>query len=41
MAFFHFGGWGDSFFGDLHAQDEDVIRFYTDEAVYIERWPEA
>lgn len=41
MAFFHFGGWKDSFFGDLHAQDEDVIRFYTDEAVYIERWPEA
>ncbi|MGM0398270.1 MAG: CoA-acylating methylmalonate-semialdehyde dehydrogenase [Halobacteriota archaeon] len=41
MAFFHFGGWNDSFFGDLHAQDEDVIRFYTDEAVYIERWPDA
>ncbi|GAA0471324.1 CoA-acylating methylmalonate-semialdehyde dehydrogenase [Halococcus dombrowskii] len=41
MAFFHFGGWKDSFFGDLHAQDDDAIRFYTDEAVYIERWPEA
>lgn len=41
MAFFHFGGWDDSFFGDLHAQAEDVIRFYTDEAVYIERWPNA
>jgi malonate-semialdehyde dehydrogenase (acetylating)/methylmalonate-semialdehyde dehydrogenase len=41
MAFFHFGGWDDSFFGDLHAQDEDVIKFYTDEAVYIERWPDA
>ncbi|MFB6210284.1 MAG: CoA-acylating methylmalonate-semialdehyde dehydrogenase [Halobacteriales archaeon] len=41
MAFFHFGGWKDSFFGDLHAQDEDVVRFYTDEAVYIERWPDA
>ncbi|MFB6070366.1 MAG: CoA-acylating methylmalonate-semialdehyde dehydrogenase [Halanaeroarchaeum sp.] len=41
MAFFHFGGWDDSFFGDLHAQGEDVIRFYTDEAVYIERWPDA
>ncbi|MFB6113596.1 MAG: CoA-acylating methylmalonate-semialdehyde dehydrogenase [Halodesulfurarchaeum sp.] len=40
MAFFHFGGWDDSFFGDLHGQDEDVVRFYTDEAVYIERWPE-
>lgn len=40
MAFFHFGGWKDSFFGDLHAQDEDVVRFYTDEAIYIERWPD-
>ena len=41
MAFFHFGGEKDSFFGDLHAQAEDVIRFYTDESVYIERWPNA
>lgn len=39
MAFFHFGGRKDSFFGDLHAQAEDVVRFYTDETVYIERWP--
>lgn len=41
MAFFHFGGWKDSFFGDLHAQGDDMIRFYTDEMVYIERWPDA
>ncbi|MFC4248767.1 CoA-acylating methylmalonate-semialdehyde dehydrogenase [Natribaculum luteum] len=40
MAFFHFGGQKDSFFGDLHAQAEDVVRFYTDETVYIERWPD-
>ena len=40
MAFFHFGGQNDSFFGDLHAQAEDVVRFYTDETIYIERWPE-
>ena len=39
MAFFHFGGRKDSFFGDLHAQDEDMIHFYTDETIYIERWP--
>jgi malonate-semialdehyde dehydrogenase (acetylating)/methylmalonate-semialdehyde dehydrogenase len=39
MAFFHFGGWKDSFFGDLHAQGEDMIHFYTDKAVYIERHP--
>lgn len=41
MAFFHFGGRKDSFFGDLHAQGDDMIRFYTDETVYIERWPDA
>jgi malonate-semialdehyde dehydrogenase (acetylating)/methylmalonate-semialdehyde dehydrogenase len=41
MAFFHFGGNKDSFFGDLHAQGEDMIFFYTDKKVYIERWPDA
>ncbi|MFC6718656.1 CoA-acylating methylmalonate-semialdehyde dehydrogenase [Natrialbaceae archaeon GCM10025810] len=40
MAFFHFGGAGESFFGDLHAQGDDAVRFYTDERVYIERWPD-
>ncbi|WP_115863264.1 CoA-acylating methylmalonate-semialdehyde dehydrogenase [Halorussus litoreus] len=40
MAFFHFGGRKASFFGDLHAQADDVVRFYTDETVYIERWPD-
>mgnify|MGYP006275653293 FL=1 len=40
MAFFHFGGAKESFFGDLHAQGDDAIRFYTDETVYIERWPD-
>ncbi|QZX99341.1 CoA-acylating methylmalonate-semialdehyde dehydrogenase [Halobaculum rubrum] len=40
MAFFHFGGDKDSFFGDLHAQGDDAVRFYTDETVYIERWPD-
>lgn len=41
MAFFHFGGRKDSFFGDLHAQGEDMVQFYTDKTIYIERWPEA
>ena len=41
MAFFHFGGRNDSFFGDLHAQGEDMIHFYTDKTIYIERWPGA
>ena len=39
MAFFHFGGMKDSFFGDLHAQSDGVVKFYTDEVIYIERWP--
>jgi malonate-semialdehyde dehydrogenase (acetylating)/methylmalonate-semialdehyde dehydrogenase len=41
MAFYHFGGRKDSFFGDLHAQADDAVRFYTDQTVYIERWPGA
>jgi malonate-semialdehyde dehydrogenase (acetylating)/methylmalonate-semialdehyde dehydrogenase len=41
MPFFHFGGEKDSFFGDLHAQGEDMIHFYTDKTVFIERWPDA
>lgn len=41
MAFFHFGGRKSSFFGDLHVQGEDMIRFYTDETIYIECWPGA
>lgn len=40
MAFFHFGGRKDSFFGDLHAQGEDAIEFYTEKDIYIERWPD-
>jgi len=38
MAFFHFGGRKDSFFGDLHAQGEDAVSFYTDKTITIERW---
>jgi malonate-semialdehyde dehydrogenase (acetylating)/methylmalonate-semialdehyde dehydrogenase len=39
MAFFPFGGRKDSFFGDLHAQGRDVIQFFTDRKIVIERWP--
>ncbi|GCF16049.1 methylmalonate-semialdehyde dehydrogenase (CoA acylating) [Haloarcula mannanilytica] len=38
MGFFHFGGRKDSFFGDLHAQGEDAINFYTDKTITIERY---
>ena len=38
MAFFPFGGRKDSFFGILHGQGQDVIRFFTDPKIVIERW---
>ena len=39
MAFFPFSGWGDSFFGDLHAQASHGVEFYTQTKVVVERWP--
>lgn len=39
MASFPFSGWGDSFFGDLHAQAEHGVEFYTQTKVVVERWP--
>ncbi|HUW64408.1 MAG TPA: CoA-acylating methylmalonate-semialdehyde dehydrogenase [Spirochaetia bacterium] len=38
MAFFPFGGMKDSFFGILHAQGRDMVRFFTDTKVVIQRW---
>lgn len=38
MAFFAFSGWKDSFFGDLHGQGHDAIRFFTEKKIVIERW---
>lgn len=39
MAYFPFSGWGDSFFGDLHAQAHHGVEFYTQTKVVVERWP--
>lgn len=39
MAYFPFSGWGDSFFGDLHAQAAHGVEFYTQTKVVVERWP--
>jgi len=39
MAYFPFSGWGDSFFGDLHAQARHGVEFYTQTKVVVERWP--
>ena len=39
MAYFPFGGQKDSFFGTLHGQGRDAIRFFSDHKVAITRWP--
>jgi malonate-semialdehyde dehydrogenase (acetylating)/methylmalonate-semialdehyde dehydrogenase len=38
MAFFPFGGMKDSFFGILHGQGRDAVRFFTESKVVIQRW---
>ncbi len=38
MAVFPFSGWKNSFYGDLHANGEDAVRFYTDSRVLVTRW---
>jgi malonate-semialdehyde dehydrogenase (acetylating)/methylmalonate-semialdehyde dehydrogenase len=35
---FPFSGWGDSFFGDLHAHGHHAIEFFTQTKVVVERW---
>jgi malonate-semialdehyde dehydrogenase (acetylating)/methylmalonate-semialdehyde dehydrogenase len=39
MSTFPFSGWGESFFGDLHAQANHAVEFYTQTKVVVERWP--
>ncbi|MHC1564673.1 MAG: CoA-acylating methylmalonate-semialdehyde dehydrogenase [Candidatus Hecatellaceae archaeon] len=38
MAFFPFSGMKDSFFGSLHGQGREAIRFFTESKVVIQRW---
>lgn len=38
MAYFSFGGWKQSLFGDLHAHGPDAVAFYTRKKVVTERW---
>ncbi|MBY8998304.1 MAG: CoA-acylating methylmalonate-semialdehyde dehydrogenase [Candidatus Thorarchaeota archaeon] len=38
VAHFPFSGMKDSFFGDLHGQGKDGIRFFTEDKVVITRW---
>lgn len=38
MAFFPFSGMKESFFGILHTQGKEAVRFFTESKVLIERW---
>jgi malonate-semialdehyde dehydrogenase (acetylating)/methylmalonate-semialdehyde dehydrogenase len=40
MAFYSFGGWKDSLFGDTHVHGQEGIRFYTRGKAITSRWPE-
>ena len=40
MAFYSFGGWKDSLFGDHHIHGPEGIRFYTRGKAVTTRWPE-
>jgi malonate-semialdehyde dehydrogenase (acetylating)/methylmalonate-semialdehyde dehydrogenase len=39
MAFYSFGGWKSSLFGDVHVHGAEGIRFYTRGKVVTSRWP--
>ena len=41
MAFYSFGGWKDSLFGDTHVHGAEGIRFYTRAKAVTSRWPES
>ena len=41
MAFFSFGGWKSSLFGDLHVHGMEGVAFYTRTKVVTERWTES
>jgi len=40
MAFYSFGGWKASLFGDRHVHGPEGIQFYTRGKVVTSRWPE-
>ena len=39
VAFYSFGGWKNSLFGDLHVHGAEGIKFYTRTKVVTTRWP--
>jgi len=40
MAFYSFGGWRNSLFGDLNVHGQDGVRFYTRVKTVTSRWPD-
>jgi len=40
MAFYSFGGWKQSLFGDLHVHGVEGVKFYTRTKAVTSRWPE-
>ncbi len=40
MAYYSFGGWKQSLFGDLHVHGREGVLFYTRGKVVTERWPD-
>ena len=40
VAYYSFGGWGDSLFGDRHVYGPEAIDFYTRGKVVTTRWPD-
>jgi NAD-dependent aldehyde dehydrogenases len=39
VAFYSFGGWRGSLFGDQHVHGMEGVRFYTRSKVVTSRWP--
>ena len=39
VAFYSFGGWKSSLFGDLHVHGVEGVKFYTRTKVVTKRWP--
>ena len=39
VAFYSFGGWKNSLFGDLHVHGVEGVKFYTRTKVITRRWP--
>ena len=40
VAYYSFGGWKNSLFGDTHMYGPEGVRFYTRSKVVTSRWPD-